>query len=163
LRELFIPLFSFLCRDGTRWAEARSNQCGHLAPPGSALSYARCTARPDRHFQTALVESCQKAVCGRALSQQSSLRRRLDAATRRHWQPLVSACFATSNFAGLGHSREIIHEEDYEDSSVVNQEAYLDYTCSSDVMNSQQSSRIITENLELSITALRKDEERNRL
>jgi hypothetical protein len=59
---------------------------------------------------------------------------------------------------------EIIHEEDYEDSSVIaNQEAYLDYTCSSDVMNSQQSSRIITENLELSITALRKDEERNRL
>ena len=58
---------------------------------------------------------------------------------------------------------EIIHEEDYEDSSVVNQEAYLDYTCSSDVMNSQQSSRIITENLELSITARRTDEERNRL
>ena len=57
---------------------------------------------------------------------------------------------------------EIIHEEDYEDSDV-DQEAYLDYTCSSDVMNSQQSSRIITENLELSITALRKDEERNRL
>ena len=112
MRELFIPLFSFLCRDGTRWAEARSNQCGHLAPPGSALSYARCTARPDRHFQTALVESCQKAVCGRALSQQSFVRRRFDAAIRRYWQPLVSACFATSNFAGLGHSREIIHEED---------------------------------------------------
>ena len=55
---------------------------------------------------------------------------------------------------------EIIHEEDYEDSDV--NQAYLDYTCSSEVMNSQQS-RIITENLELSITALRKDEERNRL
>jgi hypothetical protein len=53
---------------------------------------------------------------------------------------------------------EIIHEEDFEDS--INQ-PYLEYT-SSDLMNSQQS-RIITENLELSITALRKDEERNRL